>query len=255
MHSQGVGGLPQEFRTLLPRHLESRIWVAVQLDRDAEPFPISVRPSQDPQGWMHVAEKVSRTHILGSPGGHSCGRLTSLQKGHGGVHGIVAGDFVRRFVVDVEGGSQFCLNVPWCTVRDTIKQEKAARTGSRKGKPLGCDALERTTAVADPAIMSKTLELFWQATWLFLIQCAAVRANFVASWWSQSVQNIFLSEHDVGCTILPISPDQGEDVVGAVSMPWFSGRLTDVLHIIQNRFPEVALQLVTRVKFGGTQIV
>ena len=106
-----------------------------------------------------------------------------------------------------------------------------------------------------------------QAAWLLLVHCAAARANYVARVVEPGSAEHFCRRHDAGlwqclCTILQISPNQGEDVVGAASMPLVLGGLglrsacrvsqpaywaswADALHVIHNRHPEVAAQLVT----------
>ena len=105
-----------------------------------------------------------------------------------------------------------------------------------------------------------------QAAWLLLVHCAITWPE----WWSQGLPNPPVGGTMLGCgsvclcTILQISPDQGEDVVGAASMPLVLGGLglpppcrvsqpaywaswADALHVIHNRHPEVAAQLVTAV--------
>ena len=106
-----------------------------------------------------------------------------------------------------------------------------------------------------------------QAAWLLLVHCAAARANHVARVVEPGSAEPFCRSHDARlwqclCTILQISPDQGEDVVGAASMPLVLGGLglrsacrvsqpaywaswADALHVIHNRHLEVAAQLVT----------
>ena len=60
--------------------------------------PTSVGPSQLTYFFARCREGVACPHPSGSPGGHSFGRLTALQKANGEVRGIVAGDIVKRLV-------------------------------------------------------------------------------------------------------------------------------------------------------------
>ena len=140
------------------------------------------------------------------------------------------------------------------------------------GTPLGHQdfvtaQLEMLTAEHQTLLCRIPLLHDVQAAWLLLVHCAAARANYVARVVEPGSAEPFCQRHDAGlwqclCAILQISPDQGEDVVGAASMPLVLGGLglrsacrvsqpaywaswADALHVIHNRHPEVAAQLVT----------
>ena len=133
------------------------------------------------------------------------------------------------------------------------------------GTPLGHQdfvtaQLEMLTAEHQTLLCRIPLVQDVQAVWLLLVHCAAARANYVARVVEPGSAEHFCRRHDVGlwqclCAILQISPDQGEDVVGAASMPLVLGGLglrsacrvsqpaywaswADALHVIHNRHPE-----------------
>ena len=127
--------------------------------------------------------------------------------------------------------------------------------------------LETLTAEHQTLLCRVPLVQDVQAAWLFLVHCAAARANYVARVVEPGSAEPFCRRHDAGlwqclCTIQQISPDQGENVVGAGSIPLVLGGLglrsacrvsqpahwaswAEALHVIHNRHPEVAAQLVT----------
>ena len=100
-----------------------------------------------------------------------------------------------------------------------------------------------------------------QATWLLLVHCAAARANCVPEWWKQGLPNLSVGGTMLGCGSVCAqfyrSHQIKEKCLAQLRCRWFWEVLgcdprgvswaswAGALHVIHNRHPEVAAQMVT----------